>query len=100
MRFSPQPSSGNPRTWAGAILLLSGVGMIFLAGCFLIGAMYLVKPELLDPQLKTDTIGPEAWYLVVACSGIAGACLIGAAVLRGFGARIFLRVANEPGPSP
>jgi hypothetical protein len=36
---TPQPSRRNPRVSAAAAVLLAGLGLIFLGGCFMIGIM-------------------------------------------------------------
>ena len=42
---SPVPKSG-PRVWAGVVITFAGLCLIFLGGCFLIGVLLLVNPQL------------------------------------------------------
>jgi hypothetical protein len=89
------PRWGGPRVWAGAVLLLAGIGLIGLAGCFLIGAMSLVKPQLIEPKLQGDSLSPHASLLLGILYGVAGGCLVLALVLIFLGARGLLRVLME-----
>ena len=88
-------SGYSARVWAGATLLAAALGMILLGGIFLMGTMYLVKPELVDPSLRADDDRPAVQTLIVVLYGVAGLCLLGAAILGVLGTRILMRVADE-----
>src|SRR4029453_2121534 len=84
----PPPPWRAARVWAGAILLLAGLGLIVLAGCFLIGAIVLIADGL-----PGENAAAEALFIGLLLVAIS--CLAGAAILFVYGARGLLRIMNE-----
>lgn len=91
---APTRRSG-PRVWAGAVLLLGGLAMILLAGCFEIGALILLRPQLLDPKLTPDALSSEAYFLLVTLQVTGVLCLLLALVLLFLGVRGLTHVLQE-----
>jgi hypothetical protein len=81
-------------------LLLAGLVLIGLSGCFLIGALTLVKPELVDPQLQPGPLSSEAYSLLVTLYAVAAMCLLGALLVFLLGVRGLLRVLRERPAEP
>lgn len=96
---SPAPCAPSraPRVWAGAILLLGGLCLIVLAGCFLIGAMLLVRPDLfnnpLEPAADTNGLSILLWILY----GMTALCMAVALMLLTFGMRGLVQIMRESG---
>ena len=90
-RFTPR----GPRVWAGAVLVLAGVLLIFLGGCFLVGALMLVRPDFVAPQLPPTQWTGAATFLLYACYAMAAFCLAGGGPLVFLGVRGLLRVLEE-----
>ena len=80
------------RAWAGVGILLGGLALIGLGGCFLIGVLSVVSPGVTfnAPQPSTLT-GPQA-FLMCVLYALAFACFAGAAVMMVVGTRGLLRV--------
>ncbi len=84
------------RVGAGIALLLAGLGLVVLGGCFLIGAMVLVRPELLNPGAATPAgLAPEGASLLVVLYVVAAVCLLGAVVVIGLAVGGLLRLLLE-----
>jgi len=86
---APPPPSRAPRVWAGAILLLAGLGLIVLAGCFLIGDILLIA----DPVMPGEEGFMHVLFLLLLV--IALCCLAGAGILFVLAVRGLLRIMNE-----
>ena len=100
-----RPSSLVPRVWAGALLLLAGLGLVGLAGCFLIGAVVIANPGFFNPSPPPGPPPLPSWdppdvFLFVVLNGLALACFLGAAVLGFLGVlglyRVLFREARTP----
>jgi hypothetical protein len=95
-----QPSvSRGPRVWAGAILLLAGLGLIVVGGCFLIGALGLAVPQFVHPAIQDHGDSGSVLVLFILCLAFAVTCLAGAAFLFVVAVRGLLRIMNEEGPA-
>src|SRR5262249_43410811 len=85
------PGAGA-RVWAGTVIVVAGLGLIVLGGCFLYGVLLLVQHG--EP-------GPDAWILQLILYVMAFACFLGAVALLILGlwglARILLQ---KPGQAP
>src|SRR5262245_57130755 len=84
---SPGPSAGRVRRlWPGALMLGCSLALVVVAGCFLIGVLGLVRPELFlvgGPGTVTRplTLWPEELALMYTLYGFAFASLVGAVTL-------------------
>jgi hypothetical protein len=81
-----RPPSLAPRVWAGALLLVAALGLILMGGCFLIGALVMVDPAILNtspgpgPQ-PAPSWDPAGVYLFTTLNVLCGVCFVGAAIL-------------------
>jgi hypothetical protein len=79
-----RPPSLAPRVWAGALLLVAALGLILMGGCFLIGALLMVDPAILNtspgPQ-PAPSWDPAGVYLFTTLNILCGVCFVGAAIL-------------------
>ncbi len=91
--------SRRPSPWgrvlAGAVLVLGGLALIGLGGCFQIGILLLLRPDFISHQLPPTDWSSEAWFLLVTLNVMTGVCLLGALVVLVLGVRALLRVAEE-----
>ena len=82
---TPRVGGASPNTAAG-LLLLGGLGLLFLGGCFCIG----ILSTLSDPYRGTPTVVFQSLlYLIVL------ACISGAALLLYLAVRGLLRVMQD-----
>ena len=82
-------------TWAGALLLISSIVFVVLAGCFLMGAMMLVLDP--PPWLPAGTRVQRSFWtetLSVILYIFAFGCGLCATALLFLGARTLLRVSR------
>jgi hypothetical protein len=82
----PRRSAHAPRIWAGAVLLLAGLGLILLAGCFLIGAVVIANPDFFNPSPAAGPPAVPSWdaaniFLFTALNILALACCVSAAIV-------------------
>src|SRR5262249_26016428 len=84
----------GPRVWAGAVLLIAGLGLIVLGGCVLYAVLELVRLAGVDPV--------AAWVLQVILYVMAFICFAGAAVQLTVGSyglvRILMELSAKPPP--
>jgi hypothetical protein len=89
------PPSRAPLVWAGGLLLLAGVCLVLLGGCFLLGALALLRPDVLQPGSQPVQLSGEAAFLLHALEVAGLGCLLLAAALLLLGIRSLLRVPSE-----
>ncbi len=81
----PAPSYGH-KVFAGVAILLAGLGLIVLGGCFLIGVMIITNhgftPNQAAAPLATSAFVEVAVLYALAGLSFAGACLVLLAGLR------------------
>ena len=77
---APRPAT---RIWAGAVVLAGALGLVFLAGCFMIGVMMVVNGDGMFAPGATPggTLTTAETVLVVVLYAMAAACFVGAAYL-------------------
>src|SRR5947207_10436818 len=81
-----------PRTWAATAILFGGLVLIGLGGCFLIGVLATVQPQVFaGPVPNTPLTFGEVAFVMLLCL-ISLACFAVAAVLLFLGTRALLRV--------
>jgi hypothetical protein len=72
---TPQPRLG-PRVWAGAAIILAGLALIVLGGCFLIGVMLTVSQGFnmtANRPLTGNQLGLVLILYALAFASFAGA---------------------------
>ncbi|MDP9172747.1 MAG: hypothetical protein M3O30_02635 [Planctomycetota bacterium] len=74
------PVSTGQKVWAGAVILLGGLGLILLGGCFLIGVMVEIEPGIVGhtaaaPRSTAAVVLLGVLYLLAFLS-FAGAALM------------------------
>jgi hypothetical protein len=94
---SSDPERGSPRAWPGAVMLLASLVLVGLAGCFLVGVLALLRPELLlagaaGPRLAA--LSAEDQMLLVTLYVFAFSSLLGALVLFVLGLRCLVRTTR------
>lgn len=78
-----------PRMWVGSVLLLAGLGLIVLGGCFLIGIWIMIGAHGVSDR-NQPLWSPEANLLMLALYGVTGVCLFGSVALIVLGVRTLL----------
>jgi hypothetical protein len=76
-------------------LLAAALGLIGLAGCFLIGVMILLRPEFVDPSLHAALTTAPEFVLLAMLYVLAGGCFTGALYLLILGVRALSRVVQQ-----
>jgi hypothetical protein len=89
----PHGTLTGVRVWIGAIFIVGGLGLIVCGGAFLMGAMCLVHPQLLNPGVPADPLSPQAGNLLDVLYVLAGACLLGAVALFVLAVRGLLQIS-------
>ena len=92
------PLSGG-RVWAAAVLVMTGLGLIALGGCFLVGVLMLFNPSLTFGPSPTGANTTPAWtwgdYLFAGVlSLLAAICFVCAAWMLWLTARGLLRALS------
>ena len=93
----PRYVFGGPRVWAGAVVVLAGLGVLGVGGCFLIGAMALVTYGFAKPADRPPVRPPDDTLLLVVLYVLAFASLAGGVVLLAVGVRGLLRISLGKG---
>ena len=86
-------ASGAGRGWAGAAIVLGALGLILLGGCFLIGVMGIVRPQLFMAQ--SAPLAMPAITLMCVLYALAFGCFAGAVLMLVVGTRALLRVMRD-----
>jgi hypothetical protein len=89
---APHGASPGVRIWIGAVFMVGGLGLIVCGGAFLMGAMCLVQPQLLNPGVPPDPLSPQAGSLLEVLYVLAGGCLLGAVAMFVLAVRELLRI--------
>src|SRR5262249_15006138 len=82
---------GGSRVLAGGLLLLAGLGLVGLGGCFLMGALALVTDNF-NPSPPPLLPSSDAAFLLTVLYTLAGTCFGVAAVLLLIGVVGLVRV--------
>lgn len=85
---TPTPRAG-PRVWAGAAIVLAGLALIVLGGCFLVGVMLTVTNGF---SITQALMTPSKYGLMAILYALAFLCFGGARWLLFVGIRGLLRV--------
>lgn len=101
---APRPRSFAPRVWAGAVLVVAALGLVLLAGCFLIGALAIADPGFFNPPPSGPGPAPS-WdsanvFLFVVLTVLALVCFLGASGLGLLGVLGLYRILFREGPAP
>lgn len=91
---TPTGAPRSSKNWAAALLIVGALGLIFLAGCFLIGVMFLVAPEALGIP-KAAPLTPGSYGLLITLYVLAFACITGAVLMLYLAIRTLLRIAGS-----
>jgi hypothetical protein len=87
----PAPRPGA-RAWAGAAILLGGLGLVGLGGCFLIGVLSIVSAPTFAGNPTPPTLTTAQLLLMSVLYLLAFLCFGGAVTLLYIGTRALLRV--------
>ncbi len=85
---SPRPQA--PRVWAAAVTMLSGLGLVALGGCFLIGVLMIVTP--MGFSATPPPVSRSGYLLMVVLYALAVLSFCGAAALIVVGLRGLWRI--------
>ncbi|MDB5297388.1 MAG: hypothetical protein JWO31_3371 [Phycisphaerales bacterium] len=83
------------RGWLATALLAGGLGLVFLAGCFLIGVMSVVSPGGFGLRSAPDRLTVHQGILVAVLYFCAGICLVTGLVVLAVASRTLLRLARS-----
>lgn len=89
--YGPPPPRHGMRVWAGLAILLGGLGLVVLGGCFMIGILMLVTNGKAVGFSNTTnappTIGGAGYSLMVVLYVLAFGCFAGGATVIVVGVR-------------
>ncbi len=91
----------GPRVWAAAVIVMTGLVLIALGGCFLIGVLILVAADfgaaagLVAVANHAVFWSTAASLLLVVLFALAALCFAGALVLLVIGLKSLFRVLKE-----
>jgi hypothetical protein len=96
INYAPSTPPSGGRFWAAAVLAITGLGLIALGGCFLIGVLLLFYPSLtFGPTTIAVTSAPIwSWGTYLFCtvlSALAACCFVFGASLLWSTTRSLLR---------
>ena len=80
LSYGSGSSARGPRVWAAAIVLLTGLALIALGGCFLIGVMAMTVQNFIGPGVSLPS-GAAAYLLILVLYVMAFACFAGAVAI-------------------
>jgi hypothetical protein len=87
------PARPASRTLAGALLLFGGLGLIVIAGCFLIGILITIQHiGFGGAPVQQLPLSPAEMVFVAVLSALALAALGGGVLLLYLGTRALLRI--------
>jgi hypothetical protein len=96
-----KPAPQGPRVWAASVLLVAGLTLVGMGGCFLIGVLSVLRPELFiagrcpdQVVLKPVSLSNEEVPLVCTLYGLAFLSYLGAIVLLVLGVRGLWRILS------
>jgi hypothetical protein len=87
INYAPSTPLSSRRLWAAAVLAMTGLGLIALGGCFLIGVLLLFNPSLtFGPATIPGSAAPVwtwgAYFFCGVLSLLAACCFVfGASLL-------------------
>ena len=90
---TPATPPRGPKVRAGALFLITGLGLVILAGCFLIGAICLIAPDFIDTNVRLVWTA-RTYLLLFTLYLLALAAVCGAVALFFLGSRTLLRIAD------
>ena len=92
LQYATPANRPRPPVLAGAAIVLGGLGLVVLGGCFLVGVLSLVSPGLSFSRRAPNALSGPEWVLMVVLYLLAFACFAGAASMLFLGTRGLLRV--------
>jgi hypothetical protein len=87
-----RPPSQAPRVWAGSVMLVSSVFLVFLGGCFLMGVYGLVESSRSKGPGFVEPLTQDALILMYTLYVLGGVSILGALILFILGVRGLWRV--------
>ncbi|HEV7299294.1 MAG TPA: hypothetical protein VGN72_08015 [Tepidisphaeraceae bacterium] len=96
--YATPPERSAMRVWAAAAIVLAGLGLLVIGGCFLIGVLSIITPGLFFGPLTpggTGSLTPAQFTLMVVLYVLAFASVAGGVVMLVTGARgLFLAMRD------
>ena len=92
---TPAPRPGA-KAWAGAAIIVGGLGLVGLGGCFLVGVLSMVSPQsVTGVTAGIDTFSAAQLLLMSILYVLAFLAFAGAATLLYIGTRELLRLMRS-----
>jgi hypothetical protein len=88
---TPSPRRGSP-VMAGSAILLAGLGLVFLGGCFLVGVLIVTEAGRENAMQGLGGMTTPMVVLLCVLYVLAFACFAGALTLLFIGTRALLRL--------
>ena len=94
LTYATPGAARPPRTAPLAVIMLTGLGLIALGGCFLIGVMVIIHPTTFQGTPVTAPLSFPEIVFIIALSLLAIGSFAGAIVLLVIGTRGLLRILH------
>ena len=93
LSYTTEPPRQGVRVWAAAAILLGGIALIALGGCFLIGVMALYTNGFFGLK-AAPPLGPGSYVLIAILYALAFGCFAGAVAVIVAGVSGLLRITH------
>ncbi len=93
--YEPPRPTGSARVWAAVGITLAGVILVGFGGCFLIGVMIQLNPQMVFGPANSTPWPPQAWVFHAVLYLMAFGCFAGGAWLTFRGTAALSRVIGE-----
>jgi hypothetical protein len=95
LAYASPAAKGGGNAWAGTAIVAGGLALVVLGGCFLIGVLAIVSPQVFFASAKqTALTGPEIALMIVLYL-LAFLSFAGGAALLVLGVRGLLRLLGD-----
>src|SRR5262245_27964629 len=92
--YATPVSRPTARTWAATMILIGGLSLIALGGCFLIGVMMTIQHIGFNGNVQQLPLTPVERVFAAVLSLLSAITFIGAGILLITGVRALLRIVR------
>jgi hypothetical protein len=93
--YAPAGTARRHSVLAGAVVAITGVGLLVVGGCFLMGVLAIVSPQVIFPAATRVALSPGEISLICVLYLAAFVAFAGGGTLVVLAARRLLRILHE-----